>query len=110
MSISVVYDEAGICNLNFDYPYFKYSLVVLHVRYLQTDFILDSSEVRLSFLIKIGPYTLFIRRMQSLGLYRRLLGPVSEHVLINWVSNGRELHQVVKYSQCNRLNPSDSDC
>ena len=43
-------------------------------------------------------YTLFIRRMQSLRFYSLLLGPVSDHVLINRVRKGRALHHVVKYS------------
>ena len=29
---------------------------------------------------------------------RRLLGPVSDLVLIDYVSKGRELHQVINYS------------
>ena len=44
-----------------------------------------------------GPAPL-IRRMQSLCLYSHLLGPVSDHVLINQVRKGRALHQVIKYS------------
>ena len=43
-------------------------------------------------------YTLFIRRMQSLGLYSRLLKPVSDHVLTDRVSKEQALHQVIKYS------------
>ena len=43
-------------------------------------------------------YNLFIQRMQHLGLSSNLLGPVSDQVLINRVSKGRALHQVIKYS------------
>ena len=31
------------------------------------------------------------------GFYGRLLGPVSDHVLINRTSKERTLHQVIKY-------------
>ena len=43
--------------------------------------------------------TWFIRRRQSSGFYRRLQGPVSDHVLINRASKERALHHVIKYSQ-----------
>ena len=43
-------------------------------------------------------YSTFIRRRQSSGFYRHLLGPVSDHVLINRASKWRALHQVIKYS------------
>ena len=43
-------------------------------------------------------YTLFIRRMQSLGFHSCLLRPVSDHFLINRVSKEGALHQVIKYS------------
>ena len=38
-------------------------------------------------------YSAFIRRRQSSGFYRRLLKPISDHVLINRASKERELHQ-----------------
>ena len=43
-------------------------------------------------------YNLFTGRMHGLGFYRRLLGPVSDHILIHRVSKERALHQVIKYS------------
>ena len=43
-------------------------------------------------------YSAFIRRRQRSGLNRRLLGPVSDDVLINRASKERALHQVIKYS------------
>ena len=46
----------------------------------------------------VGSYTRFTQRMQSLSFYGRLLGPVSDHVLINRVSKGQALHQVIKYT------------
>ena len=39
-----------------------------------------------------------IRRRQSSGFYRHLLGPVSDHVLINRASKEPALHKVIKYS------------
>ena len=36
-----------------------------------------------------------IGRIQGLGFSSRLLEPVSDHVLINRVSKGRALHQVI---------------
>ena len=53
--------------------------------------------VRIYAVCSLG-YSTFIRRRQRSGLYRRLLGPVSDHVLINRVSKERALHQVIKYS------------
>ena len=41
---------------------------------------------------------LFIQGMQCLGFYSHLLGPVSNHVLINCVSKEPALHQEIKYS------------
>ena len=43
-------------------------------------------------------FSTFIRRRQSSDFYRRLLGPVLYHVLINRASKERALHQVIKYS------------
>ena len=43
-------------------------------------------------------YNLFTQRMQSLGFYSRLLGPVSDHVLINRASKERAFHRVILYS------------
>ena len=42
-------------------------------------------------------YSAFIRRRQSSGFYRRILGPVSDHVLINRASKELALYQVIKY-------------
>ena len=42
-------------NLNIDYPYFKYSELVLHIGYLQTVFALYFLEVRLSFSSNLVP-------------------------------------------------------
>ena len=38
--------------------------------------------------------------MQSSGFCWRLLGPVSDNVLINRVSKERALHQAIKYPSC----------
>ena len=40
-------------------------------------------------------YILVTRRMQNLGFFNRLLGPISDQVVINRASKGRELHQVI---------------
>ena len=40
----------------------------------------------------------FIRIRQSSGFFWRLLGPVSDRVLINRASMERALHQVTKHS------------
>ena len=36
--------------------------------------------------------------LENAEIWSCLLGPVSDNVLINWVSKGRALHQVIKYS------------
>ena len=36
--------------------------------------------------------------MQSSGFYSRLLGPVSDYVLLNRANDERELYQVISYS------------
>ena len=42
---------------------------------------------------------LFTQRVQSLGFYSRLLGPVSDHVFINRVSKQLAMHQVISVSE-----------
>ena len=56
-------------------------------------------------------YTTFIRKRQrDSGFYRRLLGPVSDHVLINCASKERALHQPkkLKISLCKICYPLEN--
>ena len=55
---------------------------------------------RLFFFVFTTVVFTFIGRRQSSGLYRSLLGPVSDNVLKNRASTERALHQVIKYSHC----------
>ena len=58
---------------------------------------MHSEYAYVSDLISILAHSTFIQRRQSLGFYRRLLGPVSDHVLINRASRERALRQVITY-------------
>ena len=51
----------------------------------------------------------FIWGRKNSGFYRRLLGPVSDHVLINRASKERALHQVIKRSHLIDCRAADSD-